>query len=89
MSQIDGKDWDQNTASCSSVISVDASSSYKHTFVLTPEICFAATSENRFPDCWNDSLTAEGQSPLLNCSQCKIAVHASMYNNMIYNILST
>ncbi|XP_038075138.1 lysine-specific demethylase 4A-like isoform X2 [Patiria miniata] len=76
--KLDGKDWDSNKTACSSLTGQGASID-RHTLVLTPEMCFAATSENRFPDCRNMALTSEGRSVLLHCNQCKIAVHASCY----------
>ena len=48
-----------------------------HKFVLTPEDCFAATSENQNPVCTNPLIDAEACSPILTCSSCHMAVHAS------------
>ncbi|XP_022101943.1 lysine-specific demethylase 4A-like isoform X2 [Acanthaster planci] len=76
--KLDGKDWDSSNTTCSSVAEEDASTDQR-TLVLTPEMCFAATSENRFPECYNAALSSDGRSALLHCSQCKIAVHASCY----------
>ncbi|XP_071480917.1 lysine-specific demethylase 4C-like isoform X2 [Diadema antillarum] len=48
-------------------------------FVLTPEDCFAATSENANPSCENPLIDDEACSPILSCMTCNLAVHASCY----------
>ncbi|XP_054764398.2 lysine-specific demethylase 4A-like isoform X1 [Lytechinus pictus] len=57
---------------------VGSSQDYRK-FVLTPEDCFAATQENSNPSCHNSLIDAEACSPILTCSSCNMAVHASCY----------
>ena len=76
--QIDSQDWATGDRAFSSSMSqVAGTQEDRRMVVLAPEYCFAASSENPNPSCANSLLSPEGRSPILTCSQCMIAVHAS------------
>ncbi|XP_072030624.1 LOW QUALITY PROTEIN: lysine-specific demethylase 4C-like [Amphiura filiformis] len=78
--KIDSQDWSTGDRAFSSSMSrVAGTEEDRRMVVLTPEYCFSASAENPNPTCMNSLLSPEGRSPILTCSQCMIAVHASCY----------